>query len=232
MEYSSSQDVSLPQTAIWDHTLLHACSFTLVFVYSVTTSLHLFNGFFSRTTWVSQYQKGKTSLDLNGARDYGVLGCSHISWTICMQSAPHSRQITTPTPHHSFFTGRMLFLMPNQQWQSTEGIFVKLAVFVLSRLQWRMIKDGARPKFCLRLIFECNDLLNKDVLHSQCTCLLVLLHISDVWISKFNRFLCLLFCRSQWNREHHSFTWNTGFTSSWATQVGLMVLAFYYLSFK
>ena len=31
--------------------------------------LHPFNGLFSRTTWVSQYQKGKTSLDLNEARD-------------------------------------------------------------------------------------------------------------------------------------------------------------------
>jgi len=25
---------------------------------------------------------------------------SGISWTICKQSAPHSRQITKPTPHH------------------------------------------------------------------------------------------------------------------------------------
>jgi len=55
------------------------------------------------------------------------------------QSAPRSRQITTPTPHHSiftepttqFFTGRMPFLPPNQQRQSTEGrnmldkIFIK-----------------------------------------------------------------------------------------------------------
>jgi len=65
--------------------------------------LHPFNGLFSRTTWVSQYHKGKTSLDLNEARDDGVLGCSGISWTICKQSAPHSRQITTPTTHQSFF---------------------------------------------------------------------------------------------------------------------------------
>jgi len=28
---------------------------------------------------------------------------SGISWTICKQSAPCSRQITTPTPHHSVF---------------------------------------------------------------------------------------------------------------------------------
>jgi len=28
----------------------------------------------SRTTWISRYQKGKTSLDLNDARDDGVWG--------------------------------------------------------------------------------------------------------------------------------------------------------------
>ena len=55
-----------------------------------------FNGLFSRTTSVSRYQKGKTSLDLNEARDDGVFGCSGISWTICKQSAPHCRQMTTP----------------------------------------------------------------------------------------------------------------------------------------
>ena len=36
------------------------------------------------------------------------------------KSAPHSREITTPTPHRSVFTGRMPFLPPNQQHQSTE----------------------------------------------------------------------------------------------------------------
>jgi len=81
----------------------------------------LFNNHFSRTTWLSRYQKGKTSRDLNEARDDDVLGCSNISWTICKQSAPRSRQITTSTPHHSIFTGRMLFLTPNQQCQTTEG---------------------------------------------------------------------------------------------------------------
>jgi len=38
------------------------------------------------------------------------------------KSAPRSRQITMPVPHHSrFFTGRMPFLPPNLQHQSTEG---------------------------------------------------------------------------------------------------------------
>ena len=45
---------------------------------------------------------------------------SGISWTICKQSAPHTRQISTSTPHHSIFTGQMLFLMPNQQCQRTK----------------------------------------------------------------------------------------------------------------
>jgi len=63
--------------------------------------LHPFNGLFSGTTWVSRYLQGKTSLDLNEARDDGVWGCSGISWTICEQSAPRFRQTTTPTLHRS-----------------------------------------------------------------------------------------------------------------------------------
>ena len=105
-----------------------------------TTTLRPFNGLFSGTTRVSRYQKGKTSLNLDEARGDiylfnkeptnvchiahgydGVWGCSGISWTICKQSAPRSRQITTPTPHQSMFMGQMLFLTPNQQCQSTEG---------------------------------------------------------------------------------------------------------------
>ena len=69
--------------------------------------LHPFNGLFSTTTWVGQYQEGKTSLDLNEARDDGVWGCSDISWTICKQSAPRSSQITTPTTRHRIFAGRV-----------------------------------------------------------------------------------------------------------------------------
>jgi len=55
-------------------------------------------GLFSMTTWVSRYQKDKFSLNLNEERDGGVWGCSSISWTVCKQSAPRCKQITTPTP--------------------------------------------------------------------------------------------------------------------------------------
>jgi len=70
---------------------------------------------------------------------------SGISWTTCKQSAPRSREITTPTSYHSIFTGRMLFLMPNQQFQSNEGITLneqKLQTnlhTVLSRLKYTEI---------------------------------------------------------------------------------------------
>jgi len=43
---------------------------------------------------------------------------SGISWAVC-KSAPRCREITTPPPHHSVFTGRMPFLPNNQQRQST-----------------------------------------------------------------------------------------------------------------
>jgi len=41
----------------------------LLFTNKVQQQQQPFNGLFSRTTWVSQYQKGKTNLDFTGARD-------------------------------------------------------------------------------------------------------------------------------------------------------------------
>ena len=82
------------------------------------THTHTLNGPFSGSTQVSRYQKSKTNLDL---LEQETVSGSGISWAIC-KSAPCSTQTTTPVPHHSvFFTGRMPFLPPNQQRQSTEG---------------------------------------------------------------------------------------------------------------
>jgi len=67
---------------------------------------------------VSQYQKGKTKLDFGEARDsewqWHQLG--HVQVCISLQTDNHVR-----TPPQVFFTGRMPFLLPNQQCQSTEG---------------------------------------------------------------------------------------------------------------
>ena len=84
------------------------------------THTHPFNGLFFGTTRVSRYQKGETNLDFTEARDsewqWHQLG--HMQVCILLQIDNHA---STP-PLLSFFTGRIPFLPPNQQRQSTEGI--------------------------------------------------------------------------------------------------------------
>ena len=59
-----------------------------------------FNNPLSGTTWVSQYQKGKKPIWILLKQE--TVSGSGISCAIC-KSAPCSRQITTPAPHHSVF---------------------------------------------------------------------------------------------------------------------------------
>ena len=80
---------------------------------------HTFNGPLSGTTRVSRYQKGKINLDFTEARDsewqWHQLGYMQVC--ISLQTDNHAS-----TPPLSFFTGRMPFLPPNKQRQSTEGV--------------------------------------------------------------------------------------------------------------
>jgi len=71
---------------------------------------------------------------------------SGISWAIC-NFAPCFRQITTPTPHHSVFTGRMPFLPPNQQRQSTEGITEENSIVFSQNVLVAVSKDMWAVKF-------------------------------------------------------------------------------------
>jgi len=85
-----------------------------------TTVLLLFWNL-SGTTRVSRYQKRetrkfKTNLDL---LEQDTVSGSGICWAI-FKSAPHPRQ-PHQHPTTQFFAGRMPFLLPNQQHQSTEG---------------------------------------------------------------------------------------------------------------
>jgi len=72
---------------------------------------------------VSQYQKVKTNLDFTEARDsewkWHRLG--HMQVCTSLQTDNHAS-----TPSLSFFTGRMPFLPPNQQHQSTEGNIISI----------------------------------------------------------------------------------------------------------
>ena len=92
------------------------------------THTHLFNGPLSGTTRVSRYQKGKTSLDFTEARDsewqWHQLG--HMQVCTLLQTNNHAS-----TPPLSFFTGRMPFLPPNQQHQSTDPTVIKAKIDVL-----------------------------------------------------------------------------------------------------
>ena len=67
---------------------------------------------------MSRYQKGKTNVDLTEARDSESqrhqLG--HMQVCTSLQTDNHAS-----TPTTQVFTGRMPFLTPNQQCQSTEG---------------------------------------------------------------------------------------------------------------
>ena len=98
--------------------LLHCCRNCLACYTHTHTHTHPFNGPLSGTTQVSQYQKGKTNLDFTEARDsewqWNPLG--HMQLCTSLRTDNHAR-----TPPLSFLTGRMPFMPPNQQRQSTEG---------------------------------------------------------------------------------------------------------------
>jgi len=67
---------------------------------------------------VSRYQKGKTNLAFTEAKDreWQWHQLDHMQVCTSLQTDNHAS-----TPPLSFFTGRMPFLLPNQQLQSTEG---------------------------------------------------------------------------------------------------------------
>ena len=66
---------------------------------------------------MSQYQKGKTNLDFTEARDsVAVASAVYVQVCTSLQTDNHAS-----TPQIKYFTGRMHFLPPNQQRQSTEN---------------------------------------------------------------------------------------------------------------
>jgi len=84
----------------------------------LTTHTHPFNGPLYGTTRVSRYQKGKTNVDFTEARDsewqWHQLGYMQVCTLLQTDNL-------ASTPPLKIFTGRMSFLPPNQQRQSTAG---------------------------------------------------------------------------------------------------------------
>ena len=81
---------------------------------------------------------------------------SGINWAIC-KSAPRSRQ---PRQHQTaqFFTGRMPFLPPKQQCQSTEGL-------QLTALNWQLYTQKSHEQVCFE---PCPSALNNTMLPTWC----------------------------------------------------------------
>jgi len=91
---------------------------------------------------VSHYQKGKTNLGFTGARDSEWQWHQLDDMQVCtsLQTDNHAS-----TPPLSFFTGRMPFLAPNQQCQSTEGItsgLLKQETVSGSGISWETCKSA------------------------------------------------------------------------------------------
>jgi len=103
MECCNALEVTHTHARTRTHTHTHTCTHTHTFngplSGTIHTHTHPFNGPLSGTTRVSQYQKGKTNLDFTKARD------NQWQWhqLATCKSAPSSRQITMPAPHHSVF---------------------------------------------------------------------------------------------------------------------------------
>ena len=119
-----------------------------------------FNDPLSGTTQVSRYQKRKTNLDFTGARDsewqWHQLG--HMQVCTSLQTDNH-----VSTSLLKFFTGRMPFLPPNQQRQSTEGKADRLSGSEYEEAQRRMRCVAACASQCRRMsAAACDDTRQSD----------------------------------------------------------------------
>ena len=116
--------------------VLHGRSNWLVVSFCVheiyCTHTHPFNGSFSGTTQVSQYQKGKTNLDFTEARGSGI------SWAIC-KSASRSRQITMPAPHHIFYR---LDALPATQPTALKEIYCKVSYKYTAECKTKLLRNN------------------------------------------------------------------------------------------
>ena len=110
-------DVTTAATARFAHDA-RAVAKLVHLIVNTHTHTHPFNGLFSGTTRVSQYQKGKTNVDFTGARD------SEWQWHQLGRMQVCTSLQTDNHAHHSVFTGQMPFLPLNLQRQSTEGILI------------------------------------------------------------------------------------------------------------
>jgi len=98
-----------------NHKIKFECTTTNLLLFTHTHHTHTT---ILRPSWIlsGTTQEDKTNLDL--LEQLETVSGSGVSCAIC-KSSPWSRHITMPASRHSVFTGRLPFLPPNQQRQST-----------------------------------------------------------------------------------------------------------------
>jgi len=82
-----------------------------------------------------------------GLRD----GCG-IIWTICKQPAPHSRQITTPTPHTQFFQAGCPSCLPTNSVEALKALHY-----------WWVTEYNTKQQMCLAI---CVDIIHLPLWYS------------------------------------------------------------------
>jgi len=138
------------------------------------THTHTFNGPLSRNTRVGRYQKDKTNLDFIEVRDsewqWHQLGRMQVCTSL--QADNHAS-----TPPLSFFTGRMLFLPPNQQCQR----------YLNSKIKTSLDLNEAREDGVFGMQWH-----QLDHMQTVCTLLQTDNHSNTSSLSKVNHSLSLL----------------------------------------
>ena len=97
-------------------------SFTTLY-YMYHTHTHPFNGLFSGTTRLSQYQKGKTNLDFTEARDSGI------SWAISVCTSLQTDNHAS-TPPLSFLQAGCPSCRPTNSFKALKEFILYVPVYL------------------------------------------------------------------------------------------------------
>ena len=136
---------------------------------TTTIPLHPFNGLFSRTTRVSRYQKGKTSLDLNEARDGGVLG-----WQL--HQLDHMQTIcTSPQRDNNTNTSSLNFYRPGALPDAQPVVSNVWRVEKMYQLRHRLSR-------CIKLGCDYRQIFSPFLLENSLSCSL---YDADINIASF-----------------------------------------------
>ena len=133
---------------------------------------------------MSRYQKGETNLDFTEARDseWQWHQLEHMQVCTSLQTDNHAN-----TPPLKFFTGRMPFLPPNQQRQSTEGTTqstegtdrsIKITLYLLSNIECSAVclwmapvtAENLAKYWIVRLLQALQESVYKQLIYSAFQC--------------------------------------------------------------